>query len=145
MLDSGESPWEQRVTALLRDAAPSESARAQALLTLLPQLPEELLQEATQSAVDRLRDEDYAASALPLVLDAKTHGMAASVLFADLMERPDGIAFPALLTIAQTPDHPFAPAAHANLELLLGHNFAEDWQAWSAEVQRRLSAPQRQQ
>jgi hypothetical protein len=67
--------------------------------------------------------------------------LAASILFADLMERPDPIALPTLLTIARTPGHPFASAAHTNLELLIGNDFANDWVQWESEVQRRLSAP----
>lgn len=142
VVETGESAWEQHIAAVLADEARADSMKAQALLALLPLLPEELLQETTQAAADRLRDEDYAATALPLVLNPQTHGMTAGVLFVDLMERPDALTLPALLAIARIPDHPFGPAARSNLELLLEQDFADDWTQWEAEVQRRLSTPQ---
>ena len=142
VVEPGESAWEQHIAAVLADTEHTESVKAQTLLAMLPLLPEELLQGTTQAAADRLRDEDYAASALPLLLNAQTHGMIASALFADLMERPDAIALPSLLAITRTPDHPFAAAARSNLEMLLGRDLGEDWSAWSEEIQRRLAAPQ---
>lgn len=138
IVEPGESAWEQQIAAVLADSEHTESVKARTLLAMLPVLPEELLQMVTQAAVERLRDEDYAANALPLLLNTQTHGMIASVLFDDLLERPDNLTLPALLALARTPDHPFAAAAQTNLELLLGRDFDEDWTQWEAEVQRRL-------
>jgi hypothetical protein len=74
---------------------------------MLPTLPAEALQRGTELAMQFLRDKDYAL-VRPRLLDPQTHGMIASVLFADLLERPDEIALPALLAIARIPSHPYA-------------------------------------
>ena len=58
-----------------------------------------------------------------------------SVLFADLMERPDSIALPALLAIARQPAHPYAATALDNLRLLLGANYGSDWRKWNEAIQ----------
>ena len=65
------------------------------------------------------------------MINPQTHGMVLSVLFDDLLERPDEITLPVLLTIARTPTHPLAPEARDNLELLLGTNFGADWMKWT--------------
>ncbi len=143
MVELGTPAWEQHVAAVLADTEHTDSVKAQTLLALLPVLPEELLQETTQAAIDRLRDEDYLPAALPLLLNAQTHGVIAGVLFTDLLERPDSIALPALLVVARTPAHPFASVAHADLELLLGTDHGENWPAWEAEARRRVEPAQK--
>jgi hypothetical protein len=58
-------------------------------------------------------------------------------MWSDLMERPDDITLPTLLTIARNPAHPFAKNAAENLELLLGQSFGTDWQRWDAAIRER--------
>ena len=82
----------------------------------------------------------YNAVALPMVVNPQTHGSGESVLFADLMERPDSITLPALLRIARIPNHPYAKFAHDNLDLLVGEDFGADWPKWDAAVQKTLTA-----
>lgn len=134
-LATGLLPWEKQIAeaaARGRDAA----GQARELLALLPHLPEEALATATEQAIEHLPDADYATTVVPLLTAPKTHGQVASVLFADLMERPDPIALPALLRIAQTPDHPYSSAALDSLRLLLRAEFGRDWRAWESAVQR---------
>ena len=137
-LTSGPLAWEQQladVTARRNDAA----GQARELFALLPRLPAEALAAAAHQAVERLPNADYAAIALPVLTDAQTDGQVLRVLFADLMERPDAITLPALLSLAQKPTHPFSPAARDNLRLLLGANFGADWTQWEAAVQAALA------
>jgi hypothetical protein len=143
-LQTGQLPWEQKIAAATgreRNAA----GRARALFALLPSLPEEALATTAEQAIERLPDADYAAVALPVVGNPQTHGQAMSVLFADLMERPDAITLPALLTIAQNQSHPYSPVALDNLRLLLGADFGNDWGQWQdavhATLQRGKTAP----
>jgi hypothetical protein len=93
--------------------------------------------------VDSLPDADYAALALPVVTNPRTHNRAMSVLFADLMERPDAITLPALLKIARNSEHAFAPSAKDNLQLLLNADFGTDWARWETEIQRVLAREKR--
>lgn len=135
--------WEQQLAAIAGDPPKRDAATARAIFALLPALPEEALAAAAERAVDALPDADYTAVALPVVANPSTHGLAMSVLFADLMERPDAVALPALLQIARRPAHAFAPTARENLELLMKRDYGNDWSLWEAEIQRALPAASR--
>jgi hypothetical protein len=71
------------------------------------------------------------------LINPGTYGLALAAMWSDLMERPDDIALPTLLTIARNPAHPFAKNATENLEWLLGQNFGTDWQRWDAAIRER--------
>jgi hypothetical protein len=131
--------WENRLDEVMRASAVSESAKAQKILEMLPTLPAEALQRGTEIAIRLLRDRDYSA-ARDRLLDPQTHGMVASALFADLLERRDEIALPALLAIARIPSHPYAAAARDNLELLLGKRIDPQSGAVEMEIRHALAA-----
>jgi len=114
------------------------SARARALFALLPRLPEEALASTTEEAVQNLPNGEYNSVALPLVTNPLTHGQEMSVLFADLMERPDPITMPALLAIARNPSHPYAGSALDNLKLILRQNHGADWSKWDEAIKQTL-------
>lgn len=135
--------WERQIELTAVSPAKNAAERARAVLALLPALPEEALPAAAERAVDVLPNADYAAVALPVVTNPLTHHRAMSVLFADLMERPDAIALPALLAIARNPAHAFAPSAQENLQLLLGADFGNDWGRWETEIQHVLTGAKR--
>ncbi len=137
-LSSSPLACEQQIAAAAARGRDARS-RAREILTLLPRLPEEALPTAAEQAVEHLPDADYAATALPVIIDPHTHGSVLSTLFADLMERPDAITLPALLAIAQNPAHPFAPAALDNLRLLLRTNHGTDWVQWHQAVEDTLA------
>jgi len=136
----GELPWERQIDAVLTSSALSESAKAQRLFAILATLPEEALDRAAREAIERLSDRDYAVASGRLT-DPATHGQVSSVLFEDLLQRPDAVALPTLLRVARGANHPFAEPALENLELLLGKSFGTDWAAWEAEIRRTLSDP----
>lgn len=140
-LGSGDVPAEMQIEAIVRRADVPDRLKARLLIQMLPGLPEEALAKAADEAASRLPDADYVAVMLPTVLDPRTHGLAMSVLFADLMERPDAITLPALVTIARNSEHPYAPSARDNLALLLGQDFGGDWSAWEKEIRARLTQP----
>jgi hypothetical protein len=139
-LDVGALPYESAMLSIMRAPVP-ESVKAQALFDLLPQVPEESMAHTAEEAAKWLRDRDYARIARPWIVNAKTHGAVLGALFADLMERPDAVALPTLVEIAKNPEHPFAPSAHDNLTLLVGHDFGVDWPAWDQAVLQKLSTP----
>lgn len=129
--------WERRIDVITAAAGLTDAVKARLLLEMLPGLPEEALDAATREAMERLPDRDHGIAQTRL-LDPQTHGMVLSVLFADLLERPDVVALPALLTLAKVPAHPFAHEARVNLELLTSQHFGRNWSQWEAEVQRRI-------
>lgn len=130
--------WERQIAEAAARGRDAKS-KAREILALLPRLPEEAFTSAAEQAIERLPDADYAAIALPVLSDPQSHAQVMSVLFADLMERPDAITLPALLTIAQDPAHPFSPAALDNLRLLLRADFDRDWSRWSEAIAAALA------
>ena len=139
-LARGKLPWEEQIEGVTGARDLNDSAKARRLLAMIPTLPEDAFTAASEEAVKRLPDADYDSIALPVVTNPQTHGQVESVLFADLMERPDAITLPALLRIARTPNHPYAKFAHDNLDLLVGEDFGADWPKWEAAVQKTLAA-----
>jgi hypothetical protein len=137
-LEQGTLHWEERIEGVLRDVTLNNTAKAQRLVAVFPELPAEGLATAAEECVARLPDADYDAVALPVIANPQIHGAVANVFFADLMERPDGITLPALLRIAQIPNHPYAKFSRENLRLLLDEDFGSDWQKWDAAVRTAL-------
>ena len=139
-LARGKLPWEQQIESVTGARDLNDAAKARRLLAMIAALPEDAFTAASEEAVKRLPDADYDSVALPVVANPQTHGLVESVLFADLMERPDAITLPALLRIARIPNHPYAKFAHDNLDLLIGEDFGTDWLKWEAAVRKTLAA-----
>ena len=138
-----DAPMEKKIDAVTQRADLSDAAKAQLLIRMLPGLPPEVLSRATEEAATRLPDADYAAALRPTLVNPQTHGMTMSVLFADLMQRPDAIALPILAAIAQEPKHPYARNAQENLQFLLKQDFGSDWAKWDEAIRVRLASPSR--
>ena len=134
-------PYEMQIEAIANRTDITDVMKSRFLLSMLPGLPEEAVAKAAEEATTRLTNKDYNDIALRTVTNPKTHEGAMAVLFADLMERPESIALPALLAIARNPEHPYAKHAAENLDLLLGRNHGNDWVAWDAAIQGKLAAP----
>jgi hypothetical protein len=137
-LGRGKLFWEQQVESVERAAHLGDAQKARRLLSLLPSLPEEALETATQSAVRCLRDSEYQPARV-LLLNPKSHGRVLSVLFADLLERRDAVVLPALISIARTPGHPMGKAARDNLEFLVGKDLGGNWAQWEQAAERLIS------
>ena len=110
---------------------------------MLPGLPPEVLARAAEEAATRLPNANYVAALRPTLINPQTHGMAMSVLFSDLMQRPEAITLPILVSIAQEPKHPYALSARDNLQLLLRQDFGNDWAKWNEAIRVRLASPTR--
>ena len=129
--------WEQQLSTTIAKA-PDRTSAARAVFNLLPLLPEEALESATEQALEKLPDSKYKTVALPILLNPQTHGRVLSILFADLMERPDPIALPTLLQLTKDSSHPFSPFAMENLQLLLGEDSEPGWSKWAVEIQKQI-------
>jgi hypothetical protein len=140
-LHTGETPGEAIIAAITRRTDLSEKLKARLLFQMLPGLPEAVVAQAAEEIVRRVTDSDYRELLLPALLDAKTHGMAMSVLFADLMQRPEPVALPILLSIAKNPGHPYSPYARENLEHILGQDPGAGWTRWEEGIRERVAAP----
>lgn len=136
-LQSGRVSWELQLDAVLESKL-SKRQKAFRLLSQLRAMPPEAFATVTQEMVDHLPDGDYPA-VLPLLLSPDTHGAVVSVLYGDLLERPDRIALPALLSLIKTPNHPFAQTAQESLGLLVGEDHGDEWTNWERAVAQLLS------
>lgn len=137
-LQKGELPWEKRINAVLDSTTTKDSDKARLLLEMLPSLPVEGRQTAAEYAVQRLDDSDYR-FAQSVVTNPATYPPALSVLWADMMGRPDPVSLPTLLQVARNPSHPYAESARENLDLLLGHDFGTDWPRWEQAIREKLA------
>lgn len=138
-----DAPMEKKIDEVTQRADLSDAAKAQLLIRMLPGLPPEVLARAAEEAATRLPDADYTAALRPTLVNPQTHGMTMSVLFADLMQRPEAIALPILAAIAQVPEHPYAQHAQENLQFLLKQDFGGDWAKWNEAIRARLASPSR--
>lgn len=141
VVTSGVLLWEKQI-ADVANAQRSPADKARAIFAMLPTLPAEALETATRESIERVSNVNYAAVALPILINPQTNGRVLSVLFEDLLDRPQAIALPALLDVAQNEKHPFAQPAKEDLELLLQTNHGRDWSKWLAAIQQQvLAAP----
>jgi hypothetical protein len=138
-LQSGELPWEKQVRGVLERKDLADPAKSRMLLEMVQSLPVEGRETATEEAIKRLPNTDYRV-AQPMIVNPGTYGLALSVLFADLMQRPAVIKLPTLLEIARIPQHPYAGPARENLQLLLGADFGIDWNRWDAAVRTAVAS-----
>ena len=118
---SGPLGWELQLKEARSKAGDGASA-ASAILRMLSYLPEEALETAVEQALEKLPDKEWAATAGPFLANPASHVRVLSVLFADLMERPQAVSLPALAGLAKDPSHPFASFAFDNLRLFLGED-----------------------
>ena len=139
-LQKGELPWEAQLRGVLTAPGLADAEKARRLFALMPGLAVEGRETATEQAVKLIANADYAV-AQPVLLNPGTYGPALNVLFADLAERPPAIALPTLLQLARIAQHPFAPNARENLQLLLGADYGTDWNRWDAAIRAALAAP----
>ncbi|HEX8313304.1 MAG TPA: hypothetical protein VF614_18400 [Chthoniobacteraceae bacterium] len=138
-LEQSSLPAEARLAAILENRSLTNEAKARYLLATLGSIPDEALLFTAEAALQRLPDKAYQA-ALPHLLNPQTHGQVLSVLFNDLLERPDAVTLPALADVAANADHPFAESARDNLRLLLGTEPSSDRLAVQAQIRDAISA-----
>jgi hypothetical protein len=63
-----------------------------------------------------------------------------SVIYADLMQRPNSIKLPMLLQLARSPSSPKAADAAQVLRATLREDHGSDWSTWRARIQAWLKA-----
>ena len=139
-LETGKLPWEKTIEQI-EEAKVSDAEKGRRLLETLPTMPVDARETAAERAVALLPNADYRPAQAALGNPAM-FGSAMGVLFGDLMNRPDELRLPTLLVIARNPEHPYAPSARDNLNLILGKNLGTDWTGWDAAIRQHLAAKQ---
>jgi hypothetical protein len=140
-LESGDAaPWESAMEAIANRADIPDLLKVRLFVQMLPGLPDEVVAKAAEEATIRLPDAEYRAVLLPTLLDPRTRGMAMSVFFADLAQRPKDVALPILLSIARDSTHPYSQFARENLQLALHRDFGSDWAKWDEAIRDHLGS-----
>jgi hypothetical protein len=111
----------------------SSSAKAQALLTLFPQLPVAAQPTTAQHIVNLLPDTAYSAFATHLT-NANASAEVRAVIYADLLHRPNSIKLPWLLAVARSPGVSQAADAAVLLQATLREDHGANWNIWSERV-----------
>jgi hypothetical protein len=128
--------WEQRIDTILTTEG-TESAKSRELLEMLPRLPEDGQVEAAQHLSNLLADEDFKLLT-PTFTNAAVPEAVLDVLMTDVLNRPNQLKLPALLEIAQIPNHPKAEEARDVLEVFVDENYGQNWGAWRTAVDKWL-------
>jgi len=128
--------WEQRIDKILTTEG-NESAKSKELLEMLPNLPEDGQVEAAQHLSNLLSDEEFK-MLTPTFTNAAIAEPVLDVLMTDVLNRPNQLKLPALLDVARIPNHPKAEEARDILEVFVDENYGQDWNAWSAAVDKWL-------
>lgn len=131
-----EQPWEKAINQLLDSDEENEKVAA-SLAALAPTLPLEGQVEAIQHMVNLLDDEQYAL-AQNMVMNPGLHPDVREVLFSDVLDRPNNVKLPVLLTLLGSPGHPLRTEAHTNLQAVIGQDLGESPMLWSQPVQAFL-------
>ena len=138
-LETGKLPWEKTIDATLDDKKASDAEKGRRLLETIPTMPVEGRETAAEKAIALIPDAAYR-HASAAITNPAMFGTSVGVLYADLMNRPDEVRLPTLLAIARNPEHPYAPSARDNLNLILGKNLGNDWTGWDAAIRQHLAA-----
>lgn len=113
--------------------------QAKSLLAQFPNLPPAGQLEAAHHISNLLPDDAYAAWASQLT-NAAVSPEARSVIYADLLHRPNSIKLPLLLQLARSPQSPDSARATQLLRATLRVDHGSDWNAWSLRIQAWLAA-----
>lgn len=131
-----ETNWEEQIHFLLESEL-DDTNIAFRLMALLPLMPAEQKLEAAEHMVNLMPDESYE-SVTPLLTNAATDPGVLDILISDLLLRPESVQLPLFLRMARTPGHPGRGDAVDYLELYLGEDYGQDWNAWNAAIGRWL-------
>lgn len=129
--------WETRIDGVVEDALSDDKTKAEQLLALFPHLPPAGQEAAAQHLTVLVQDEDYAPLAAMLTNSATAFPVL-DALMSDILNRPSGIKYPAILAVARDPKHPNAAEAHDLLELQLDNDYGQDWAAWERRLEQFL-------
>lgn len=130
--------WEEKVDEILGTSSP-DLDKARQLMELFPQLPADGQEEVARHLSNLLPDSDYGLMH-PYLTNAALPEDVLDVLLDDVLNRPNSLKLPALLAVAQSPQHPKAEEARDFLELLLDEDYGNDWNQWQVKMGQWLAA-----
>ena len=136
--DTAAAAAAARVSEILVTST-SSAGKAQALLSLFPQLPAATQLSAAHHIVNLLPDTAYGSFATHLT-NANAATEVRAVIYTDLLQRPNAIKLPWLLAMARSPGVGQAAEAAALLQASLREDHGTNWGSWSERIGLWLQA-----
>ena len=124
--------WEEKIDDIVGSDDPDTNKVAK-LYALFPTLPPDGQEEAAQHLSNLVDDEDYAPLGEMLKNDKLPEGVLDELL-ADVLNRPNNLKLPLLLTVASDENHSKHDEAKDLLELYLGEDYGTDWNSWGTHM-----------
>ena len=124
--------WSAKLDDVL-GSTDDESKKAEQLLGIWKNLPEDGQVEIMQHISNLLPDEKFSALAQTFT-NAATPEAVLDIIMTDTLNRPNGLKLPVLLDVARTPGHPKAEEARDILEVFVDADHGTDWAKWEKAV-----------
>jgi len=128
----GTNDWEAKIDDIVGSDDPDTNKVAK-LYAIFPTLPPDGQEEAAQHLSNLVDDEDYAPLGDMLKNDKLPEGVLDELL-ADVLNRPNNLKLPLLLTVASDANHSKHDEAKDLLELYLGDDYGTDWNSWGEHM-----------
>lgn len=130
--DAAIADWSEKLDDILGSEA-DESKKADQLLAMWKQLPEDGQVETMQHISNLLADDKFPVLVQTLT-NATTSEAVLDIILSDALNRPNGMKLPALLEVARIPGHPKAEEARDILEVFVDADHGADWSKWEKAV-----------
>jgi len=136
-MDPPMQPWEAAINRILESDEENQQVAAR-LLALAPTLPPEGQVEAVQHMVNLTDDESYQ-NAAAMLLNPATSEDVAEVIYSDVLNRPNSVKLPVMVSVLRTPGHRLRDETLSTLQIFLGEDLGDNAEAWSFAVQNFLA------
>ena len=136
-MDPPMQPWEAAINQILESDEENQQV-ATRLLALAPTLPSDGQVEAVQHMVN-LTDDDNYQNAAAMLLNPATSEDVAEVIYSDVLNRPNNVKLPVMVSILRTPGHRLRDETLSTLQIFLGEDLGDNPEAWNASVQTFLA------
>lgn len=128
----GTNDWENKIDDIVGSDDPDTNKVAE-LYALFPTLPPDGQEEVAQHLSNLVDDDDYAPLGEMLKNDKLPEGVLDELL-ADVLNRPNNLKLPLLLSVASDANNAKHDEAKDLLELYLGDDYGTDWNSWGQHM-----------
>lgn len=127
-----DTNWEDKIDAIIGSDDP-DTNKVKQLYALFPTLPPDGQEEVAQHLSNLVEDDNYGPLGDMLKNDKLPEGVLDELL-ADVLNRPNSIKLPELLSVASDANNAKSSEAKDLLELYLGEDYGSDWNNWSQHM-----------
>jgi len=124
--------WEDKIDDIV-GSDDADTNKVKQLFALFPTLPPDGQEEVAQHLSNLVEDDNYGPLG-DLLKDSKLPEGVLDELLADLLNRPNSLKLPLLLSVAQEADNAKHDEAKDLLELYLGDDYGTNWSTWQSTM-----------